>query len=331
MLDTLIIGAGPAGLAVANTLKKEGLSVLVADKGAIAQHISEYPTFMQFFSTRELLEIDGFPLTITEEKPSRRQYLNYLTRFAQDRDIPLQTFTTVEKVSKTQGGSFEVQIRQRGLEPETVEARSVVVACGAFDNPRQLNVPGEDLPKVTHHFKEAHPYAGTEVLIVGGRNSAIETALELYRSGANVSLSYRRPELRGYGIKYWIRPDIENRIKNDEIKGYMGTEIARIDWGTVTLRDTSTGKDFDIANDFVICQTGYDPPAGFLRNMGIEIEEGTNIPKHDPETLETNVPGLFIAGTIIAGNVSGHVFIENSRHHGDMILKGLQQGELAAR
>ena len=324
MLDTLIVGAGPAGLAVADTLQKNGLRVLAVEKGAVAQHISEYPTFMRFFSTRDLLELGGFPLTITDEKPSRRQYLNYLSRFVKDRQVPIRAFTTVEKVHRTESGHFEVQVRHRGRDAEVLVSRSVVIACGAFDNPRRLGVPGEDLEKVTHHYKEPHQYAGAEVLIVGGRNSAIETALELYRAGARVSLSYHRPELRGYGIKYWLRPDIENRLKNGEIKSHLGTEIVRIDWGTVTLKST-TGEEIEIANDFVICQTGYYPPAGFLREMGIEVEEGTNIPAHNEETLETNVPGLFVAGTIIAGNVSGKVFIENSRFHGEMILKGLER------
>ncbi|MBI5153868.1 YpdA family putative bacillithiol disulfide reductase [Candidatus Poribacteria bacterium] len=328
-IDTLIIGGGPAGLAVANTLAEAGLEPLVIERGPVGHHISQYPTFMQFLSTRDLLEIGGFPLTITEEKPSRRQYLAYLSRFAADRRLPVRTYTSVEAVEPRPAGGFRVTIHPRGGAAEVLSARAVVVACGAFENPRMLGVPGEDLEKVTHRFTEPHPYAGHRVLIVGGRNSAIETALILWRSGADVTLSYRREALRGHGIKYWLLPDIENRLKNGEIHGCVGTTVRRIDWRTVTLA-RSDGTEFDIANDFVICHTGYDPPVGFLRSMGIEVEDGTNIPRHDPETLETNVPGLFVAGTIIAGNVSGRVFIENSRYHGELILKGLNRAAAPA-
>lgn len=330
MIDVLVVGAGPAGLAVANTLVGAGLEVLVVEKGAIADHISQYPTFMQFFSTRDLLEIDGFPLTIADEKPSRREYLAYLSRFAHDRRLAVRTFTRVERVERREDGSFSVAVRRRDGGAELVDARSVVAACGAFENPRSLGVPGEDLPKVTHFFREPHPYVGHDVLVVGGRNSAIETALLLWRAGARVSLSCRSTALSGHGIKYWLLPDIENRLRNGEIANLLGTTVTGIGWDSVTLAGTD-GTERTVRNDFVVCQTGYDPPAAFLRSMGIDIEAGTNIPRHDPETLETNVPGLFVAGTIVAGNVSGRVFIENSRHHGEMILAGLQRRAAGSR
>jgi len=330
VFDTLVVGAGPAGLAVANTLAKAGLDVLVVEKGAVGEHIAQYPTFMQFFSTRDLLEIDGFPLTIAEEKPSRREYLAYLARFAHDRRIAIRAFTRVEKLERMADGTFAVGVRRRGGEAEAIAARSVVVACGAFESPRMLGVPGEELPKVTHFFREPHPYVGNDVLVVGGRNSAIETALLLWRAGARVSLSYRGTSLAGHGIKYWLLPDIENRLKNGEIGNHLGTTVRRIDWETVTLADEDWCER-TLRNDFVICQTGYDPPVGFLRAMGIEVEPGTNVPRHDPATLETNVPGLFVAGTIVAGNVSGKVFIENSRHHGELILSALQRRTAGSR
>lgn len=330
VLDAVVVGAGPAGLAVANVLKAAGLDVLVVDKGAIADHISQYPTYMQFFSTRDLLEIDGFPLTIIDEKPSRREYLAYLTRFAQARGLAVRTFTGVESVARMPGGDFAVSVRRRNGEQELLAARHVVVACGAFENPRPLGVPGEELPKVTHFFREPHPYVGSDVLVVGGRNSAIETALILWRAGARVSLSYRGTTLSGHGIKYWLLPDIENRLKNGEIGNHLGTTVKSIAWDSVLLVDAN-GIERLVANDFVVCHTGYDPPAAFLRSMGIDVEAGTNIPRHDPETLETNIPGLFVAGTIIAGNVSGRVFIENSRHHGEMILAGIQRRAAGSR
>lgn len=324
MLDAIVVGGGPAGLAAANTLQNSDFKVQVLERGAIADHVGQYPTFMHFFSTRDLLEIDNFPLTITEEKPTRRQYLNYLARFAWNRKLDVRTFTDVESIERREDGSFKVRIRPRGHELETISARSVIIACGAFNNPRMLNVPGEDLPKVTHHFKEAHPYVGKKTLVIGGRNSAIEIALHLWRSGGDVSLSYRRDTLEGYGIKYWMLPDVQNRLKNDEIHDYTGTEVARIDWDSVTLRRIDNGEEIKIENDFVVACTGFDPPVDFLRRAGVDVEEGANIPSHNEETLETNVPGLFVAGTIIAGNVSGHVFIENSRHHGEMILQRLK-------
>lgn len=277
---------------------------------------------MRFFSTRELLEIDGFPLTIPDEKPSRREYLTYLTRFALDRKIPIETFVTVESVSKRDDGAFDVAARRPGRETQIIGARRVVLAVGGWDNPRRLGVPGEDLDKVTYRFTEPHPYVGRKVLVVGGRNSAVETALILHRAGAEVSLSYRRKRFDGLGLKYWLRPDIENRIRSGEIHGYLGTTVERITWESVTLRDEE-GKSLEVANDFVIAHTGYDPPVGFLESTGINVEEETNIPEHDPETLETNVPGLYVAGTIIAGNVSGHIFIENMREHGEQILNSL--------
>jgi thioredoxin reductase (NADPH) len=320
--DTVVIGAGPAGLAVANTLRKAGVDCLVLEKGSLADHIRQYPTFMRFFSTKDLVEIDGFPLVISEEKPSRQEYLNYIARFVRDRGLEVRTHCPVLGARRRSDGIFEVVCRRPGRESEVVAARSVVAAVGAWEQPRTLGVPGEDLPKVHKHYREPHDYHGSRVLVVGGRNSAVETALTLYRAGIDVSLSYRRGDFNGFGLKYWLKPDIENRIANNEIHGHLGTTVVRIDWDSVTLREAS-GREYAIDNDFVILETGYDPPAGFLRSLGIEVEAGTNRPAHDPDTLETNVPGLFVAGTIIAGNVSGKVFIENSRHHGELILKGL--------
>lgn len=324
-LDALIIGAGPAGIAVAHTLQQAGLRCRIHEQGPVAWHIAQYPTFMEFFSTRGNLEIADFPLGVVGEKPSRREYLKYLTDFVAYHKIDIRTYSRVTRAERLAEDGFAVTVARRDGTEEIVRARTVVVAVGAWEQPRGLGVPGADLPKVRTRFAEAHEYIGQRVLVVGGRNSAIEAALQLWRAGAHVSLSYRGTEFTGRGVKYWLAPDIENRLKNGEIGSYLGTTVARVDWDTVTLRH-GDGREVTIGNDFVLPFLGYDPPVAFLKGLGIEIEPETNIPKHNPDTLETNVSGLFVAGTIVAGNVSGNVFIENSRHHGEMMVQRIKDG-----
>jgi len=323
MLDCLIIGAGPAGIAVAHTLKGAGIRTRVLERGAIAHNIAQYPPYMLYFSTNANLEIDGFPLGIVDERPSRREYLKYLTDFVRFHQLDVVPHTEVTAVERVAGG-FLVQCCRHGNSLDSIETKTVVLAVGAWDDVRRLDVPGGDLPKVHYRYTEPHPYVGQRVLVVGGRNSAVETALQLWRGGAHVSLSYRRAQFDGVGLKYWLRPDIENRLKTGEITGFLASEVARIGFDDVTLR-LADGSERTIANDFVLPMLGYDPPVGFLKGCGVELEPETNRPLHDPETLETEVPGLFIAGVITAGNVSGHVFIENSRHHGALILPTLQK------
>ncbi len=323
-LDVAIIGGGPAGLAAAQVFHREGLAYRVLEKGPIAHHIAQYPTFMRFFSTNDNLEIAGFPLGITEEKPSRREYLKYLTDFARFHRLNVETYAPVGAVTRGPDGWFDIRIDREGCPPESVRARAVVLAVGAWDSPRRLGVPGDELSKVHYRYTEPHNYVGKRVLVVGGRNSAVETALQLWRAGAKVSLSYRRTEFNGVGLKYWLKPDIENRLKNGEIAPHLGTTVARIDWDSVDLT-LASGKTTTIENDFVLPMLGYDPPAAFLRNLGVQLAPDSNRPHHNADTLETNVPGLFVAGVILHGNISGHVFIENSRHHGEMILPRLRE------
>lgn len=329
MESCIIIGGGPTGLAIATALKKRGIEALILERGPIASNISEYPTFMKFFSTRELLELDGFPMTITEEKPSRQQYLVYLNRFVQEKKIRLQPFTEVLSAKRQPNGDFTVEARRRDGSTYLLTAKSVVVACGAWERSNQLDCPGADLPKVSYKFKEVHPYFNSKVLVVGGRSGAIESALTLFRSGVDVSLSYRRTSFDGQGVKYWLKPDIENRISKNEVHGYLGTTVKRIEWNTVTLA-YSDGGEVTIENDFVLGQIGYRPPIEFLQSLGIVVDAKTFIPKHDPKTLETSVPGLYIAGVILAGNVSGQIFIENSRFHGEMLADHLADHAQAA-
>jgi len=320
--DSIVIGAGPAGLTVANDLVKNGMTCRVFEKGAIADHILRFPVFMQFFSSSEFLELDEFPLTIPDEKPTRRQYLTYLTRFVRSRNLPVDTYTTVEHVEKRDDGSFQIEVVRLNGRRESFLSRSVVAACGAYERPHRIGVPGEELPHVSHHFTEVHPYYDRSVLVVGGRNSAIETALLLYRSGVKVSLAFRANDLSESSIKYWLRPDIDARIEKGQIPAYPGSTIGEIRPGEVELTDCN-GRRVSVDADFVLLLTGYEPPLGFLKKIGVPFQDGSPVPIHNPETLETANPGLFVAGVITAGNISGKVFIENSRHHGELIVKRL--------
>ncbi|MCC5876639.1 MAG: YpdA family putative bacillithiol disulfide reductase [Candidatus Sumerlaeia bacterium] len=321
--DSLIIGGGPAGIAAAHTFKLAGLRTVVLEKGCLAHHISQYPNFMRFFSTNANLEIAGFPLGITEEKPSRAEYLRYLTSFVRYHNLRVRTYSEVTAVEK-KGELFRVTVRKPGGAEETLYSTTVIAAVGAWESPRRLNVPGDDLEKVRYRYREPHDYVGRKVLVVGGRNSAIETALELWRAGAEVSLSYRGQQFNGRGVKYWLKPDIENRLKKGEITGFLGSHVRSIGWDSVEL-ELAGGEKVSVENDFVLPMLGYDPPVGFLKQLGIDLEQQTNRPNHNPDTLETNIPGLFVCGVITYGNISGHVFIENSRHHGDLMLPRVRE------
>lgn len=329
--DILIVGAGPAGLAVGDELQRAGYSVILLDKGAVAEAISQFPTFMTFFSTKDLLELDNFPLTIVGEKPSRREYLAYLSRFVKDRELNIQTRHEVTSIDRTPGlspgeeGAFRVFARAyRAEKPIEFTARYIVIASGAWDNPNMLRVEGESLPHVTHRYREAHPYVGKRVLVVGGRNSAVEIALELFRAGADVHLSYRRDTIDGYGVKYWLKPDINNRLEKGEIGAHLGTTPVKFAPDHTMLKRLDSGEEYRLETDAVICMTGYSPNPMLLRGCGVEVDAETRRPTFDPETHETNIPGIYMAGVIMQGNMSGHIFIENSRDHGAVILEALK-------
>lgn len=325
-VDCVIIGGGPAGLAVARTLMAGGISVRVFERGPIAHHIAQYPTFMRFFSTNSNLEVDGFPLAAADDKPTRREYLQYLVHFARHHRLPVETYAEVTGVEPLGGhAGFRVHVARPGGRFFTCTARAVVAAVGAWEFPRRLMCPGAGLAKVHTRMEEPHAYIGKRVLVVGGRNSAVEAALTLHRAGADVALSYRGTEFNGVGLKYWLRPDIENRLRLGEIRPLLGTDVTRVDWETVEVTSRAGGRREVIPNDFVLSCLGYDPPVAFLQRLGIRLEADTHRPEHNPATLESNVPGLFVAGVITAGNISGHVFIENSRHHGELILPRLRE------
>jgi len=316
-----VIGGGPAGLSTADHLQSDGHEVIVFEKGPIAGNMIHYPVYMTWFSTKELLELNGLPLTIPQDKPTRRDYLHYLTRFVQVKGIDVRTYHTVTEVTGAKG-NFQVHTVDNHGEEKMEHCEIVIVAIGAFECANMMNIPGEDLPKVSHYYREPHLYHGQKVLVIGGKNSAVEAALEIWRNGGEVTLSYRQPEFPN-SVKYWMLPDIANRIKNDEIRGYLPSEVVSIQPDSVTLR--YEGKEFDIANDFVLALTGYQPNTAFLNELGIEIDTDTKRPHLNPETYESNVPGLYAVGVIQAGNISSEIFIENSRHHGEVIVRALRR------
>ncbi|MCX8051072.1 MAG: YpdA family putative bacillithiol disulfide reductase [Chlorobi bacterium] len=318
MLDVAIIGAGPTGLACAIEALQNNLRAIVFDKGSICDSIRRFPVGMTFFSTPEQLELGGVPFTTPNVRPSRREALQYYRLVAQRLGIPLQLYTRVERVVRD-GDRFTVKT-DRG----NWHARFVIVATGYFDHTNRLGVEGEDLPHVRHYYTEPFEYSGTRVLVVGGKNSAVETALDLWRHGAQVTLVHRRPTL-GESVKYWLRPDIENRIRNGEIAAHFSTVVRRIMPGAVELERLDTSQRWRHECDFVLLQIGYRPDAEFLRRCGVEVDPHTLIPRYDGATFETNVPGLYVAGSVMCGCETWNIFIENGRAHARPILADIRR------
>jgi bacillithiol disulfide reductase len=322
-LDVAIVGGGPSGLATAIECGRKGLSHVVVEQGALVDAIRRFPINMIFFTTPELLEIGDLPLTTSWDKPSRFEALKYYRRVAEFYRIPLRLYEKVREVRK-ENGHFSLRTSyERGQpgEPETIVAKQVVVATGYYDNPNVLGVPGERLAKVSHYFSEPHPYYGLKVAVVGGANSAAECALELFRSGVDVTLVHRGKALSTH-IKYWVRPDILNRIQRNEVTAHLETEVEEILPDRLRLRKKD-GERFEIANDAVLALIGYQPDYRFLESMGIAIDPRSGKPDLDPETCETNVAGIYLAGGIVAGRETNKIFIENGRFHGKKIVDHL--------
>lgn len=321
MYDVIIVGAGPVGLACAIRAKREGLEAVVVDKGAVVNSLLGYPTNMEFFSTPELIEIGGHPFPTTGYKPVREEAIEYYRRTAEVEALRLRLYERVERVLGEKG-AFRVV-----TDKDEIAARNVVIAIGFFDHPNMLDVPGEDLPKVTHYYKEPYPYAGQKVIVVGARNSAAKVALDCYRHGAEVTMIIREERLSDK-IKYWIKPDLENRIKEGSIRAHFSATVEQIRPESVSVR-TPEGL-LEIENDWVLAMTGYHPDYDFLETLEIEIhDDACRTPGFDDSTFETSREGLYIAGTVCGGYLTSRWFIENGRFHARQIMAHIARGEVA--
>ena len=323
VFGAVVVGAGPCGLAAAIALKKAGLSVRVYDRDCVVSSITQYPAYATFFSTAEKLSLGGLPFVVPVAKPSRRDALAYYRAVVSHFGLDVRQYEAVESILRVQG-TFLVRTRRRGEEPRDVRANAVVVATGYWGSPNLLGVPGEDLPHVSHAYREGHHAFQQHVAVVGGGNSAAEAALELWRAGARVTLVHFGPTF-DKKIKPWILPDLENRIAEGSISVRWNCRVTAITSRFVQLRG-ALGDEHEIAADHVYLLTGYSPNVELLRACGVPINPETGIPEHNRATLETNVPNLFVAGVVVAGFDANKVFIENGRYHGDRIvarLKGL--------
>jgi thioredoxin reductase (NADPH) len=327
--DLIIVGAGPAGLAAGIAAKQAGLDFVVLEKGVLVNSIYRFPPHMVFFTTPELLEIGGLPLVSPFEKPTRIEALRYYRRVVEAYDLPVTLGEAVIAVEpdpvEGEATHFAIETRSNGPSGSAVRrlrhARAVILAIGYYDHPNMLGVAGEDLPHVSHYYSEPHPFYRQRVVIVGGGNSAAEAALELFRSGVHVTIVHWRDTLKGT-IKYWVKPDIENRIKEGSIAARFETKVVEIRPASV-LVESAQGRD-ELPADAVFLLTGYHPDNELLARAGVALNETTGAPVHDPETLETNVPGVFIAGGAISGRDTSPIFIENGRFHGESIVKVLR-------
>lgn len=321
IFDVLVIGAGPTGLACAIEAQRSGLRSVLVDKGCLCNSIFHYPSHMTFFTTPELLEIGDMPFPSPNQKPTRNEALEYYRKVADHYDLDIRQYQLVEKVGG-EDGAFEVLTSDRFGRHDTLRARKLVVATGYYDLPNYLGIPGEELPKVLHYYDDPHPYYDLDVVVIGGKNSAAIAALDLWRHGARVTLVHRGPSIHRH-VKYWIKPDIENRIKNGEIAAHFESNVVRIEEDSVVVA-TPSGE-WALKNHTVFALTGYHPDFDFIASLGVRIEGDDRCPACDPASLESNVPGVYLAGVIIAGSRTNEIFIENGRFHGRQIADSLKE------
>jgi len=340
--DVICIGAGPTGLACAIEVKRAGLRPLVIDKGCLCNSLYHYPTNMLFFTTPERMEIGDLPMTSTGGKPTRAEALKYYRRAVEHYGVEARLYERVSRIDG-QDGAFVVHTTDElttgeptaelgpgeGLVPRQeagqgvtreYRGRKIIIATGYYDLPNRMGIPGEELPHVSHYFTDAHPYWNQDVVVIGAKNSAAEAALDLFRAGARVTLIHRGPEL-GKTLKFWVKPDIENRIRAGEIQAMFSTAVMRIEPGRVWVK--SSGPEEAIPATQVFAMTGYHPDYDFLRKQGIHLDAEILRPAIDPNTLETNVPGIYVAGVVVGGKKTSDIFIENGRFHGRQIVAAI--------
>jgi len=318
--DILCIGAGPTGLACAMEAKRAGMRALVIDKGCLCNSIFNYPINMVFFTTPELLEIGGLPMVSNGDKPTRLEALKYYRKGAEHYALDLRLYEKVLSVDR-HNGAFTVVTRTVTGQEERYRGKSVVVATGYYDLPNYMGVPGEHLPHVNHYYTEPHPFWNQDVVVVGGKNSAVESALDLYRNGARVTLVVRSKEL-GKSLKYWVRPDIENRIKAGQIQVLFNTRIKEIVCDGIVVENDAGVQALKARQVFAL--TGYHPDYDFIESLGVRLDSESRRPCINLKTLESNVPGIYLAGVVIAGKNTGEIFIENGRFHGKQIVDALK-------
>lgn len=315
ILDILIIGAGPIGLNCALEAKKNNLKYLIIEKGTIVNSLYNYPLYMRFFSTAEKLEIAEIPFISAAPKPGRQEALEYYQGIARQKNININLYEKVLKVSKD-GNIFEVETSK-----SKYAAKNVIISTGFYDIPNLMNIPGEDLDKVKHYYTEPYPYAKQKIVVIGSSNSSVDAALETYRKGAEVTMIIRNSEI-SENVKYWVKPDIENRIAEGSIKAHFNAELIEIKENSVVFKDEKS-KIQEIENDFVLAMTGYLPDFNFLKNSGIDLQGECLNPVYDPETMETNIENLYLAGVVCGGKDTHLWFIENSRIHAEMIIRNI--------
>lgn len=314
--DLIIIGGGPIGIACGLEAEKHNLNYLILEKGCLVNSLYHYPTNMTFFSTSEKLELDNIPFISNNPKPRKAEALEYYRRISTSNNLNIKLFEQVISVKTSEENLHLVHTSR-----DQYSTKKVIVATGFYDIPNYLDIPGEDLPKVAHYYQDPHFYATQKVIVVGASNSAVDAALEIYRKGGDVTMIVRKPEI-GERVKYWVRPDVINRIEEGSIKGIFNAELVEIKENVVILKTAEGEKSLE--NDFVLLLTGYRPNFKFLENMGIELSnDKKRIPKYNPDTMETNVSGIYLAGVICGGMETHKWFIENSRIHAKMILKDI--------
>ena len=321
IVDLLVIGAGPTGMACAIEAQRAGFTALLVDKGCLCNSLFHYPANMTFFTTPELLEIGNIPFSSPNQKPNRSEALEYYRKVSEHYALDVRQYETVERVTGSDGRFLVHTVDRFGRVLEH-RARKLVVATGYYDLPNYLGIPGEELNKVRHYYDEPHPFFDLDVVVIGGKNSAAIAALDLWRHGARVTLVHRGAEMHRH-VKYWILPDINNRIKNGEISAYFSSTVTNIAEDEVTL--STPQASLILPNHFVFALTGYHPDFDFIERVGVTLdEENDRVPVCDPATLESNVPGIYLAGVIVAGERTNEIFIENGRFHGQLIAEALR-------